>query len=155
MKKNTDTMIAIISLAIILLFVALAEAGQCAWNPGRAYKTGYCVWPREEYIPEEPEKPEDEQAGLVYLGRFWVTGYDACMDCCGKTDGITASGTAAAVGATCAADMPFGTILYIDGIGVRRVEDRGVSGDCVDVFCADHAACYAITGWYDVWEVTA
>ena len=100
MKRKTDAMIAIISLAILLLFVALAAAGQCAWNPERAYKAGYCVWLREEYIPAEPEEAEDEQDGLVYLGKFWVTGYDACAACCGKTDGITASGAKAVAGAT-------------------------------------------------------
>ena len=145
MKRRIEGVIAAAALLLAAMLILLVQA-QARYMPA-----GYCVWVREEYIPPEKE-PED---GLVYLGKFYVTGYDACMDCCGKTDGITASGTAAAVGATCAADMPFGTILYIDGIGVRRVEDRGVSGDCVDVFCADHAACYAITGWYDVWEVTA
>ena len=154
MKRKTDAMIAIISLAILLLFVALAAAGQCAWNPERAYKAGYCVWLREEYIPAEPEEAEDEPDGLVYLGKFWVTGYDACADCCGKTDGITASGAKAVAGATCAAALPFGTNLYIAGIGVRQVQDRGVGAGCVDVFCTDHDACYAVTGWYDVWEVT-
>lgn len=29
----------------------------------------------------------------TYLGRYYVTGYDTCAACCGKTDGITASGT--------------------------------------------------------------
>lgn len=91
--------------------------------------------------------------GLQYLGTYWVTGYDTCAQCCGKTDGITASGTQATVGATCAATLPFGTILYIEGIGVRVVEDRGVGDGCIDVVCADHAACYAITGWYEVWVV--
>lgn len=94
-----------------------------------------------------------EDAGLQYLGTYWVTGYDTCAQCCGKTDGITASGTQATVGATCAATLPFGTILYIEGIGVRVVEDRGVGDGCIDVVCADHAACYAITGWYEVWVV--
>ena len=149
MKRRIEGVIAAAALLLAAMLILLVQA-QARYMPA-----GYCVWVREEYIPEEPEETEDEPDGLVYLGKFWVTGYDACASCCGKTDGITASGTAAAVGATCAADMPFGTNLYIAGIGVRQVQDRGVSGDCVDVFCADHAACYAITGWYDVWEVTA
>ena len=137
--------------------------------PQLAYPIGYLHTPREEtaagQAPESGERTssEAEEAchsgrdaateGLQYLGTYWVTGYDTCAQCCGKTDGITASGTQATVGATCAATLPFGTVLYIDGIGVRVVEDRGVGDGCIDVVCADHAACYAITGWYEVWVV--
>lgn len=64
---------------------------------------------------------------MTYLGRYWITGYDICEECCGKTDGITASGAVAQVGRTIAAprEIPFGTTLYIEGIGERVVEDRG------------------------------
>ena len=107
---------------------------------------------RQLPAPEEPKEPE-----RTYLGRFYVTGYDICVKCCGKTDGITASGTQAKLGRTCAAgpELPFGTVLYIDGIGERVVEDRGtgVTEGCLDVLCEDHAECYAITGWYDVYIV--
>lgn len=90
----------------------------------------------------------------TYLGRYYVTGYDTCAACCGKADGITASGTTATVGRTCAANgLPFGTRLYIEGIGERTVEDRGgMKGQHIDVLCADHPACYAVTGWYEVWR---
>lgn len=141
-----------------------------------AYPVGYCDMVREELpadtefskkeenkndsdlitaqITEQPKKEDTVKDGMTYLGTYWITGYDTCAQCCGKTDGITASGTQATVGATCAATLPFGTILYIEGIGVRVVEDRGVGDGCIDVVCADHAACYAITGWYDVWTIT-
>ena len=91
--------------------------------------------------------------GRTYLGRYYVTGYDTCAACCGKTDGITASGTTATVGRTCAANgVPFGTRLWIEGIGERTVEDRGgMRGQHIDVLCADHPACYAVTGYYEVW----
>jgi len=91
----------------------------------------------------------------VYAGRYYITGYDTCARCCGKTDGITASGAAAAVGRTVAMNgVPFGTRLYIEGIGERVVEDRGgMSAQTIDVLCADHPACYAITGWYDVYWI--
>lgn len=98
-----------------------------------------------------------QNTGKTYLGRFYVTGYDICYECCGKIDGITASGTYATVGRTIAAPsgIPFGTTLYIDGIGERVVEDRGglVTGNRLDVLCVNHDVCYAITGWYDVYVV--
>lgn len=119
---------------------------------------------KNTFAPYEPEPPEPiygtvevpENAELVYLGEFYITGYDVCVECCGKIDGITASGAQATVGRTVAAtkDFAFGTTLYIDGIGARVVEDRGgMRGDHLDVLCEDHPACYAITGYYDVWEV--
>ena len=94
---------------------------------------------------------------LRYLGTYKITGYDICVKCCGKTDGITASGTQATLGRTCAAgpELPFGTVLYIDGIGERVVEDRGngVTEGCLDILFKNHAECYAITGWYDVYII--
>lgn len=105
-----------------------------------------------EYIA--PPEPEPER---IYLGLYYVTGYDTCAACCGKSDGITASGTYATAGRTVAAssEFDFGTRLWIDGIGERVVEDRGgaIGGGRLDVVCEDHAECYSITGWYDVWLV--
>lgn len=103
-------------------------------------------------IVEEPEEPT-----MIYLGEFKITGYDPhCAHCCGKTDGITASGTVATVGYTCAGGSQFeiGTRLYIDGLGERVVEDRGgFPSTTIDVVCEDHAGCYAITGNYDVYII--
>lgn len=99
-----------------------------------------------------PPEPEPEK---IYLGLYWITGYDTCVQCCGKSDGVTASGTYATAGRTVAAssEFDFGTRLYVDGLGERVVEDRGgaIGGGRLDVVCADHDECYAITGWYDVW----
>lgn len=106
-----------------------------------------------EYIT--PPEPEPER---VYMGLYYVTGYDTCAACCGKSDGITASGTYATAGRTVAAssEFDFGTRLYIDGIGYRVVEDRGgaIGGGRLDVLCNDHEECYSITGWHDVWMIT-
>lgn len=108
-------------------------------------------------LPEPEPEPTQEAPAMRYLGRYKITGYDTCAKCCGKVDGITASGTRAIVGRTCAAskDLPFGTRLYIEGIGERIVEDRGggVKGDHIDVLCEDHPACYAITGYYEVYII--
>ena len=92
---------------------------------------------------------------MTYLGRYYITGYDICAKCCGKSDGITSSGAAATVGRTIAAgrEFAFGTKLYIDGIGERVVEDRGVSNGKIDVLCSNHSECFALTGYYDVWLV--
>ena len=105
--------------------------------------------------PAATASPEGKPEGARYLGTYKITGYDTCSRCCGKSDGVTASGTQATVGRTCAAPatFAFGTRLWIDGLGERVVEDRGggVNGQHIDVLCADHPACYAITGSYDVY----
>ncbi len=93
-----------------------------------------------------------------------VTGYCPCGICCGwkrswfglgppvfasgpqkgqrKIVGQTASGTQARPG-TVAADttvLPFGTIVYVEGYGWGRVEDRGgaIKGNKLDLFFRSH-----------------
>lgn len=84
-------------------------------------------------------------AGQVIKERYIITAYCACKKCCGKTDGITASGVAATEGVTIAADtsvLPFGTVVYIEGVGKRIVQDRGgaVKGNHIDLFFNSHQA---------------
>ena len=71
-----------------------------------------------------------------------VTAYCPCRKCCGKTDGITASGVKAKQGVTVAADtrfFPFGTKLEIDG-KIYIVQDRGgaIKGNYIDLFFNTH-----------------
>lgn len=79
-----------------------------------------------------------------------ATAYCPCEKCCGvwaenRPNGIvyTASGAIAQEGVTIAADWSvysLGTILYIEGIGERTVQDRGgaISGQKIDVFFNNH-----------------
>lgn len=94
-----------------------------------------------------------KQMGGTYLGRYYVTGYNPyCSHCCGKSNGITASGARAVVGQTVAmSGMPFGARVYIKGLGTYTVQDRGVGAGCIDVACGSHSECYKITGYYDVY----
>jgi hypothetical protein len=92
-----------------------------------------------------------------------TSAYCACSQCCGwrrnwlgrpvyaygaskgrpKSVGITATGTRARRG-TIAADplrYPYGTIMYIPGYGLGRVEDcGGAIGDLAGVSRGDHSA---------------
>lgn len=94
--------------------------------------------------------------------RMTITAYCSCGKCCGwhrnwllqpvfssgankgkrKKVGYTASGTKARHG-TIAADTsryPFGTVMYIEGYGYGRVEDRGgaIKGDKIDLWMPSH-----------------
>ena len=79
----------------------------------------------------------------TYLGKYLITHYCTCSMCCGKSDGITASGKKARPGITVAADpsIPFGAKLKIGGKSGYVVEDRGgaIRGKYIDVLCSSHA----------------
>lgn len=97
--------------------------------------------PSKGSIPRQPQ--------LVSLGTFKVTHYCACSRCCGKSDGITATGTKATAGRTIAVDprlIPYGTkvlLRYSDGTEhTYRAEDCGgaIKQKRVDVFVESHRA---------------
>jgi 3D (Asp-Asp-Asp) domain-containing protein len=99
----------------------------------------------------------DGVAGWTELGVYQIYGYnftDARQ--CGKrvADGITASGVLAREGVTVAMyGAPFGTRIWIEGIGLRVVEDRGVGKGVVDVAFDSDAECYLVTRRARVWVV--
>ena len=71
-----------------------------------------------------------------------LTAYCPCVKGCGKSDGITASGTQATAGRTVAVDtrlIPYGTEISIDG-KTYVAEDCGgkVKGYTIDVFFDSH-----------------
>ena len=62
----------------------------------------------------------------VFASDSWkITAYCACKKCCGKTDAITASGKKAQYGFVACNWLPFGTKVYINGLGYFTVQDRG------------------------------
>lgn len=101
-----------------------------------------------------------KQAKVKYVGEFKIVYYCACEQCCGKTNGVTASGVKAQDGITIAADtsiLPFGTKVYIEGVGERVVQDRGgaIKGNVVDVYVFSHDRIPSVgTHISNVWVVT-
>lgn len=92
-------------------------------------------------------------SGRRYLGNYKTTGY--CYYCNSPRRSYkTSSGKPATAGRTVAIDgLPFGTRIYIDGVGERVVEDRVCTPGVCDVFCAREADEYKITGKRDVWII--
>lgn len=114
-----------------------------------------------EMTTKEAPTVEDiqEVVGVLPFGEFYITGYTpTCEHCCGKSDGITASGVEATVGKTVAMhriDMSilgieYGDRIYIEGIGERVVEDTGCRQGVIDVACASHEDCYKVTRYATV-----
>ena len=67
-----------------------------------------------------------------------ASAYTAAADECGKSDGITASGIPVQEGRTlaCPSRFPFGTTIFIEGMGLYVCEDRGgaIKGNRFDIY---------------------
>lgn len=96
----------------------------------------------EESLNQLTKKHNDMEKALStanYIGEFKITYYNICEVCTGKLDGITASGNIVKENCTIASDwdvLPPGTKVFIEGIGIRTVEDKGgaVKGNHIDVY---------------------
>lgn len=95
-----------------------------------------------ESVPEEPHE-------MTYLGNLKITGYVA-------TGNPTASGVYPYVGGVAMSrgyGLPWGTTIYIEGLGYYTLNDTGCSYGTVDVFCSSISECYDLTSWHDVYIV--
>lgn len=105
---------------------------------------------------------------LVYMGDYKLTAYCACEICCeelalsrpldanGNPIVYTATGTVATQGRTIGVDpkvIPYGTEVYIEGLGWRVAEDTGaIQNQHIDVYMDSHdAALHSGITHGDVW----
>ena len=145
--------------AILTLILAALAAGVALVVTVKAAATeGPAVSPTEApTISDDGRLPGDDTPAQEplrldqahVLENVTVTHYDCCVECCGKVDGLTASGTHATPYSTVAVDpsvIPLGAELlvdYGDGAGLRRyrAEDTGgaVKGNHIDLCVGSHA----------------
>lgn len=89
-----------------------------------------------------PVQTDPQTAMPVFLGEYELTFYTASAEECGNDNGITASGAKVTEGRTIAApyNMPFGTVLEVEGFGQYVVEDRGgaIKGKRLDIYVGDY-----------------
>lgn len=102
-----------------------------------------------------PEVETAEPIAPKSLGEYTVTAYCSCEKCCGswaaeRPDGVVygAAGQPLVAGISVAAlqeNLPFGSVVYIEGIGIRVVQDTGpeaifdrYDGKLIDVYCDSH-----------------
>lgn len=95
------------------------------------------VLPETENI-SSPACGADSGYGVL----FRCTAYCGCRKCCGKSDGITASGTIAEEGRTVGVDtsvIPLGATVIIAG-NVYIAEDTGgaIKGNQIDIYFDSH-----------------
>lgn len=101
---------------------------------------------------EEPSaifKYESED-DFEYLGEWKITGYTSDPADNGGYKG-DCKGRPLIPWYGCASDLPLGTMLMVEGLGVFEVRDRGVRGKHLDIVTNSNAESYAITGYYHVY----
>ena len=132
MNRGTrDTICATIGLLIVIALLTTVAALD---SPGEMDEPNALSSAAPEPRVEMPEDslPAEEYAYCndVCLGLFELTAYCPCSACCGKNDGITATGTVATEGRTVAVDptvIPYGTsieVIYADGSSIKRLTGR-------------------------------
>lgn len=94
----------------------------------------------DEVLKHYGYKPEEVRCNGVGIGVYCTEQYEHI---CGEGHGITASGQPIQAGVTVAADtsiFPYGTVLYIEGVGIRIVQDKGaaIQGKHLDVAVDTH-----------------
>ena len=98
----------------------------------------------------EPVITDAPEAGsMTYLGNLYITGYVG-------TGNSTSSGEYPYVGGVAMSrdyGLPYGTTIYIEGLGTYVLNDTGCDYGVVDVFCDSVSACYALTRYTDVYVV--
>lgn len=90
-----------------------------------------------------------QESGLIYVGTYEITAYEWTGNPCANGNYPTEGYTVACN------DLPFGTRVYIDGVGERVVEDTGGGGyGWMDIYMGDVDACYEWGRQYrEVWVV--
>lgn len=94
-----------------------------------------------EQVQEAEEETADsgENGPYRYIGTFEATAYEWTGQPC-------ANGNYPTEGYTIACNsLPLGTVVYIEGLGERVVEDRGADwhgDDWLDIYLGDEAACF-------------
>jgi hypothetical protein len=132
-RNRTKRILRALAITLILLILACILAPLCSaaycptdaavvTNPYR-YIGIHQIY---GYVPTDPyqcgKKPGAANIGIGASGEYIIPGRDVAMP-----------------------GLPFGTRIFIVGIGERIVNDRGVPKGVVDVACETNAECYATT----------
>ena len=156
---------AVVVVAILLVALSLAvraDRGQAEDEPREIVAAEIHFSPRPELLAERARLTEAEsilpseslEPTRTPLGTYRITAYCACEICCGewaknRPGGVVygAGGVELVAGTHCASTLPFGTCLYIEGMGEYVVQDRFATWiieeygeNVVDIYFSDHQA---------------
>lgn len=150
-ERERKLILALIAALIVLLIMGFFTKPKAATPVKLAVASVGLFNCLDEYdIEPEPESVIDDDFIFFDVPQwqtYVATAYCACEKCCGYwattvDAGKTASGAKATEGVTVAMDpsIPFGTRIYIEGIGERICQDRGsaIIGNRIDVYFESH-----------------
>ncbi len=118
------------------------------WSFGMIAERDRSMSEEDVVLARWKQKQAEKWANLP-TEKFMVnaSAYTAAADECGKSNGITSSGLRVEENRTlaCPPSFPFGTKIYIDGVGERRCEDRGgaIKGNHVDIYMQTKSEAFA------------
>lgn len=115
-------------------------------------KASAAVKPETNMPTQTTEQPlqveKEEQPTVKSIGEFTLSAYCSCEKCCGKSDGITATGAKVKQGVTVAVDpnvIPYGTTIIINGkefkaqdTMAKRIIEK-YDGRIIDIYFSSHA----------------
>ncbi len=146
-KNNIERIIFVtmIMICLIALYISGIEV-DAAYNTINELQTEIALIENHnkslELELQDAKNLKEVLSTASYIGEFEVTYYCSCEKCCGKTDGITYTGTQATEGRTIAVDpniIPLGSKVIIDG-QTYIAEDIGgaIKNLRVDIYVSDH-----------------
>ena len=138
MKKSTKYLIA----RLVIMVLCLAIGFGIGWVSKETEVVEVNITRPIIRVNQPIEQKEPEPTPTYKEMQVVATAYCPCVKCCGKSDGITATGVKAKANHTIAADpnvLPYGTEILC-GMGEFVVEDCGgaIKGNRVDFFFDTH-----------------
>jgi 3D (Asp-Asp-Asp) domain-containing protein len=137
LSKKTRATVVLYSY-ILLVYGVGFTCGMITANAGK----GEAVEAQTVQATQEPTQTATAAPVEYKQMTLKASAYCPCSLCCGKCDGITATGTKATAGRTVAVDpsvIPYGTEIIING-NTYIAEDCGgaIKGNKIDIYFATH-----------------
>lgn len=123
----------------------IIQVAKTVWNDANELWKVKSIELAKQKVLEEQKRKQEEESRRISLGTFKLTAYCPCTKCCGKwANGITATGVTARANRTIAVDprvIPYGSTVYIEGLGTFVAEDCGgaIKGNRIDIFYNTHS----------------
>ena len=144
-RKKTALRIAITLCSVAVAFLMGGMAAKTAASSTETASVDTFIEPERKAVEIGDFSVLNEEP-TYRLETMTLTAYCPCEKCCGKWSYLDHAGTAcgarAKEGVTVAMgpDVPFGTEIYIEGIGRRICQDRGsaITSGRIDVYFDNH-----------------